>query len=117
MRRAARSSRAEESGALLWEILSGATPRGRVWGAALLGVSLAALGPERLGRGPRLCLISAIIRRPCPACGITRATAALLRGDVRQAYRLNPRVLPVALVALVLIARDLRTVFAPPPSR
>jgi hypothetical protein len=81
-----------------------------LWGAALLGAALAAIGPERLGRGPRLCVISAIIRRPCPACGITRATAALLRGDLRRAYQLNPRIVPLALVALVLIARDLRTV-------
>jgi hypothetical protein len=84
-----------------------------LWGAALLAAALAAIGPERLGRGPRLCVISAIIRRPCPACGITRATAALLRGDLRRAYRLNPRIVPLALVSLALIARDLRAVLAP----
>src|SRR4051794_28830839 len=112
MRRAVRSSRAKRLRALPWEVLSGATPQGRLWGAALLGAALAAIGPERLTRGPRLCVISAIIRRPCPACGITRATAALLRGDLRRAYRLNPRVVPLALVSLVLIAHDLRAVIA-----
>ena len=112
MDRAVRSSRAKRPSALPWEILSGTTPRGRLWGAALLGATLAVIGPERLGRGPRLCVISAIIRRPCPACGITRATAALLRGNLRRAYRLNPRIVPVALVALVMIARDLRATFS-----
>lgn len=108
MRRAALSSRASGPGALAGEILSGTTPRGRLWGAALLATTLAAIGPQRLARGPRLCVISALLRRPCPACGLTRAAAALLRGDVRGAYWLNPRIVPVALVCLMLIARDLR---------
>jgi hypothetical protein len=117
MRKADCSSRPEEVRALPWEILSGATPRGRLWGAALLAAALATIGPDRLGRGPRLCVISAIIRRPCPACGITRATAALLRGDVRRAYRLNPRIVPLVLAVLVLVAHDLRTIIAASPSR
>jgi hypothetical protein len=108
MRRAACSSRVRRFGTLLWETLSGATPRGRIWAAALIGASLAAIGPDRLGRGPQLCVISAIIRRPCPACGITRAAAALLRGDMRRAYRFNRRIVPLALVVCVSIVRDLR---------
>jgi hypothetical protein len=116
MHRAASSSRARGRRALVWEMVSGATPRGRLCGAAVLAAALAALGPDRLGRGPRLCMISAIIRKPCPACGTTRAAAALLRGDLRRAYRFNPRILPLALVALILLARDLCAVLDGSPS-
>lgn len=91
---------------LAWESVTGATPRGRLYAAAALGGALAALGPDRIARGPRLCLISAIIGRPCPACGMTRAAAALLRGDLRRALRFNTRIIPVALIALALLARD-----------
>lgn len=94
------------AGALAWETVTGATPRGRLCAVALLVAALATLGPDRIARGPRLCVISALIRRPCPACGMTRAAAALLRGDLRGARHCNPRILPVAVIALLLLARD-----------
>jgi Protein of unknown function (DUF2752) len=94
----------------VWEAASGSTPRGRLGAAFFLAAVLAALGPDRLARGPRLCLISAIIRRPCPACGLTRAAAALLRGDVRRAIRTNPRIIPVAVIGLSVLLSDIRSV-------
>ena len=91
---------------MIWEAASGSSARGRLVAAFLLGITLAALGPERLARGPRLCIFSLILRRPCPACGMTRAAAALLRGNLRAAVRLNPRVIPVAIIGAAMLARD-----------
>ncbi|MGI8856784.1 MAG: DUF2752 domain-containing protein [Thermomicrobiales bacterium] len=70
-----------------------------------------------MARGPRLCLISAIIRRPCPACGMTRAAAALLRGDVRRAIKTNPRIILVAAIGLSMLVSDARSIIIEPPRR
>jgi len=90
------------------EAVSGASARGRLCGAFVLGATLALIGPDRLGRGPQMCLISVIIRRPCPGCGMTRAASALLRGDVHRAIRTNPRIILVALIGGAIILNDAR---------
>jgi hypothetical protein len=36
-----------------------------------------------------ICLFRRVTGRPCPACGSTRATLALLQGDVGEAWRHN----------------------------
>jgi hypothetical protein len=63
------------------ELAGLATPEARVvvlgGGVAVLG----ALGPARLARLPSLCLVRRLFGR-CPACGVTRAVAALARGDL-----------------------------------
>lgn len=41
------------------------------------------------------CPTAAILRVPCPGCGMTRATLALVHGDVAQALRFHPLVLLV----------------------
>lgn len=50
-----------------------------------------------------LCPFAILTRHPCPGCGLTRATLALLRGHLGEALRFHPLVLLVSpLVALVL---------------
>ncbi len=107
MPRADRSVHSGAIPALVWEAIAGASPQGRLCGACVLGATLAMIGPDRLARGPQLCLISAIIRRPCPGCGMTRAMSALLRGDLRRALRTNPRVILVALIGGAILLSDL----------
>ncbi|MDQ3681337.1 MAG: SRPBCC family protein [Actinomycetota bacterium] len=49
---------------------------------SLLGV----LGPDRLAGVPSLCLVRRVFGA-CPSCGVTRAMAALLRGDLGPRHR------------------------------
>ncbi len=37
-----------------------------------------------------LCPVAALTHRPCPGCGLTRATLALLRGHLREAMGFHP---------------------------
>ena len=110
MPRVARFARERNVPALVWEVLSGTSPRGRLCGAGTVSATLAMIGPDRLSRGPQICLISAVIRRPCPGCGMTRAMSALLRGDLHRAMRTNPRILFVALVSGAILSHDLVSV-------
>jgi Protein of unknown function (DUF2752) len=110
MPRAARFAPERAIPAIAWEAIAGASPRGRLCGALVLGAALAIIGPDRLACGPHLCLISAVIRRPCPACGMTRAASALLRGDPRRAMRTNPRIVLVAAIGGAMLLHDLVSV-------
>src|SRR3978361_1236161 len=38
------------------------------------------------------CPLAGVLGIPCPGCGLTRATLALLHGDVRGAFHLHPMV-------------------------
>jgi hypothetical protein len=74
-------------------------------------------GTSRFGRALRIALIAAILgaavafqlplcpfaivtRHPCPGCGLTRATLALLRGDLSGALHLHPLALLVPPVVI-----------------
>ena len=48
----------------------------------------AALMPAR--PGPAMCPFRIATGRRCPLCGLTRATHALTRGDMRAALKLHP---------------------------
>ena len=51
-----------------------------------------------------LCPFAILTRHPCPGCGLTRGTLALLHGHLGEALRFHPLVPVVApLVALVLL--------------
>ena len=54
-------------------------------GLAVGGVALVVLGPP-------VCPTALFLGVPCPGCGLTRATLALLRGDFATALHLHPLV-------------------------
>lgn len=64
--------------------------------------ALALIGPRRLGRLPSVCLVRRLVGR-CPACGVTRAMASLLRLDLSHRPRRGLAVLVMgALVGVVV---------------
>ena len=64
-----------------------------------------ALGGLLLFGNVPLCPVAIVARMPCPGCGMTRATRALLRGHIAESFHWHPLVLPVAplMVAWVLL--------------
>ncbi len=88
------------------ELLGLTTPQARL--VVLPGglAVLAGLGPERLSRLPSPCLVRRIFGR-CPTCGVTRAMAALLRGDLSPRRRRNLAALVMAALGAVM-ASDVR---------
>lgn len=80
-------------------LLNTAHPVGRAARVALVfGVIAAVL----LLRIPT-CPFALLTRHPCPGCGLTRATLALLHGDVASAVHFHPLVFVVTpVVGLVL---------------
>jgi len=59
--------------------------------ALLVGGVAGAIGGAALAGAP-LCPTAALFGVPCPGCGLTRATLALLHGDVGAALHLHPLV-------------------------
>ena len=91
-----RDPRPQRTAAAITAAASGrawARPRS-VWAAVgLAGGALFALAgwaaPE-LERAPALCALRLLFGLPCPACGLTRASAWLARGDLAHALRFHP---------------------------
>jgi Protein of unknown function (DUF2752) len=74
---------------------------------AVLGVAaLFPLAPPFGVPSLPVCVFKGVTGLPCPLCGGTRATHALLRGDFAGAVYLNAAALP-AVVAIVAIASAL----------
>jgi hypothetical protein len=46
--------------------------------------------------GLPVCPLAGVFGIPCPGCGLTRATLAFVRGDLRQAFTFHPLVLVLA---------------------
>jgi len=55
-----------------------------------------ALGGLLLFANVPLCPFALVTGLPCPGCGMTRATRALLRGNLAESVGWHPLVLPVA---------------------
>ena len=50
------------------------------------------------------CPMAGVLGVPCPGCGLTRATLALARGDLRGALHLHPLVLVIAPIFIWAVA-------------
>ena len=62
----------------------------------IVAAGLLAAGSAFVFVGPPVCPTALFLGIPCPGCGLTRATLALLRGDVAGALRLHPLVFVLA---------------------
>lgn len=63
------------------------------------------------------CVISKIIGRPCPGCGLTRAGLSILRLDFRTAWSFNPTIFLVVPAMLYFLAADIRRFYRRRASR
>lgn len=52
--------------------------------------------------GETVCLFKRLFHIPCPSCGATRAIAALMRGEVKEALFLNPIGILLVLMLVVI---------------
>ena len=57
-----------------------------------------------LGFDLPLCPMAGLLGIPCPGCGLTRATLALVRGDLPAAYHFHPLVFVLAPLYIGLLA-------------
>lgn len=64
---------------------------------------------------PVTCPFRRITGLPCPSCGLTHATCALVHGQFRQATRFNLAAIPLALLALPAIIALLIELFTNRP--
>ncbi len=72
--------------------------------AGWLAVVAVAAGLERAGvSGPPLCTFRRVTDLPCPSCGATRATLAVVRGHPVEALGLNPLFCVVAAAAAAVL--------------
>ncbi len=72
--------------------------------AAWLAVVTVAVGLERAGvPGPPLCTFRRVTDLPCPSCGATRATLAVVRGHPVEALGFNPLFCVVAAAAAAVL--------------
>jgi hypothetical protein len=86
-------------------------PRARRSLSVILGTAALAGGLVLFGLGAPCCPTAGFWGVPCPGCGLTRATVALLHGEVRAALELHPlvlAVLPTYATALALTLSNAR---------
>lgn len=67
--------------------------------------ALGALGGAVLASGLPLCPTASLFGIPCPSCGLTRASIALLRGDLHGAMHFHP-LAPLLLPLIALLVGD-----------
>jgi hypothetical protein len=76
---------------------------------ALIAVALGLLGSVAAAFGPPFCPLALTFDVPCPGCGLTRATVALLSGDLGAAiafHPLSPILAPLFAGAIGLVLLD-----------
>lgn len=80
----------------MWRVLLPVATLGTIWMAAYL------LQPY-VEHAPTLCTFRVVTGKPCPTCGMTRATCALAHGEWAKAMGYHPLVVPFwgALVAML----------------
>jgi hypothetical protein len=80
-----------------------------MWRTLLLVAMLGMMGAAAyllqpyVEHAPVLCTFRVLTGKPCPTCGMTRATCALVHGEWAKARSYHPLVLPfwVALIAML----------------
>lgn len=87
----------DERVARAWPFFDKRRPIGR----ALRLLAVASVIGAAFGLGIPLCPFAIFTRHPCPGCGLTRATFALLRGHVEEAVHFHPLVFLVTPVVAV----------------
>lgn len=66
--------------------------------AAVIGLAIAFSVP--------LCPFAVLTGQPCPGCGLTRATLALLRGDVAGSLHFHPLAMIISPLVAGIVAYD-----------
>jgi hypothetical protein len=55
------------------------------------------------------CSIAAVLHRPCPGCGLTRATMLLVHGDIHASLAMHPLAVPIIACWSAIAAATLWT--------
>ncbi|NHZ73488.1 MAG: DUF2752 domain-containing protein [Nitrospirae bacterium] len=63
---------------------------GLIWGTVVVVLLLLAMRAEQLAQILPACAFKTLAGIPCPTCGMTRATLALVNLDLMAALRVNP---------------------------
>lgn len=69
---------------------------------AAIGVAVLASWVPSGDPASSVCVSRRVFGFTCPTCGMTRAAAALARGEVAEATRFHPLVVPLALEAVAV---------------
>jgi hypothetical protein len=91
---------AASSRALLPPRLRAAHPIGRAARVALVAAAFAAA----ISFDVPLCPFAIVTRHPCPGCGLTRATLAILHGHLAESLHLHPLALVVSPLVAAMLA-------------
>jgi hypothetical protein len=87
-------------------IIPGSRDPELIWGSILVLAALLATAWLFSGIATPRCPLYAATGIPCPTCGMTRATSSLLRGEIVEAFTLNP------LMAAALLGATLYVCYA-----